>query len=45
MQGYLKQYSMKPDKNPVFLYDGREEQNAHAAAVYFSVVLGLTLEE
>lgn len=42
LQGYLRQYSMKPDKSPVLLYDGREKlnQNAHAAVFSMPMVEG-----
>lgn len=42
LQGYLRQYSMKPDKSPVLLYDGREKQNqnAHAAVFFMPMVEG-----
>ncbi|MEY8355571.1 DUF4846 domain-containing protein [Lachnospiraceae bacterium 54-53] len=39
LQGYLRQYSMKPDKSPVLLYDGREKSNQNAHAAVFSMPL------
>lgn len=37
LQGYLRQYSMKPDKSPVLLYNGTEKANQNAHAAVFSM--------
>lgn len=37
LQGYLRQYVMKPDKSPVLLFDGREKSNQNAHAAVFSM--------
>ena len=42
LQGYLRQYSMKPDKSPVLLYNGKEKkrQDVHAAVFAMPLVAG-----
>jgi hypothetical protein len=39
LQGYLRLYSMKPDKSPVLLYDGREKKRQDVQAAVFSMPL------
>ncbi|MDK2967640.1 DUF4846 domain-containing protein [Lacrimispora sp.] len=42
LQGYLRQFSMKPDKSPVLLYNGKEKnrQDVHAAVFAMPLVAG-----
>jgi len=42
LQGYLRRYSMKPDKSPVLLYNGKEKsrQDVHAAVFTMPLVEG-----
>lgn len=39
LQGYLRQYSMKPDKSPVLLYDGKEKKRQDVHAAVFAMPL------
>lgn len=39
LQGYLRLYSMKPDKSPVLLYDGKEKKRQDVHAAVFAMPL------
>jgi hypothetical protein len=39
LQGYLRQYAIKPDKSPVLLYDGKEKKRQDVHAAVFSMPL------